>query len=429
MNITYYLGAGASFNAVPIVGQLENVLELIQQMAGEIQKDLLREDPTLNNQFETFKNFMATGSKESKRFGTIDTYAKHLWLTNNKSKLRELKESLSLFFCIWQELDKEHFNQYLKEKMQKFENIDHRYLGLTANYLERKNEGVGFSDNIKFITWNYDSQLEQALSIFTGTNDIEQTLEKFVVYPFIYEDFPKKPSIIHLNGIAGLYGSSNSKSTKTLFDRTSTKDIQNVLKETLFSVNSNTTTNDKYFSFAWEDDNISTKAIELAENVLRETDILVIIGYSFPTFNDKVDKRLMHTLSQNKRLSRIYFQDPNADKELLTNRFDIKQENITVLKSTLQFALPLEFMNKYSTQEKIEIISAKYGAPMIGFQDVKERVQKLVDSGYLQGPVDPSTFDIQDPGYGIVKEFRVNYKVFGKEKTKNFKDGQFFLFD
>ncbi|MBA2610525.1 MAG: hypothetical protein H0U95_01045 [Bacteroidetes bacterium] len=132
--------------------------------------------------------------------------------------------------------------------------------------------------------------------------------------------------------------------TKTFFERTKDKkSILNVFKESLYTIDSPTISNDKYFTFAWENDSISQGAISCAENILKETNILVIIGYSFPTFNDDIDKRLFKLLKESTNFKKIYFQDPNANKEFLFTRFGIPEEKIKIVEKNMnQFILPID---------------------------------------------------------------------------------------
>lgn len=341
MKVTYFLGAGASYNAIPIVGELDRAFKTLHGLSLNVSSEIKK--LKLHNQLSNFQAHMNTGATASKVFGTIDTYAKHLWLTN-ESDLKALKESLSFFFTVWQEIDKTHFN-HNKIREKHFEDIDHRYLGLLSNYLEKKDQTIILNKDVKFISWNYDSQLERALSLFAAVNDTEQAIEKFSVYPYNYKH-NTSPNIVHLNGIAGLYAEQNLGETKTYFDKVKKeKNILNVFKESLFTINSDKVSNGKYFTFAWEDDVISKGAIESAEKILNETEILVVIGYSFPTFNDQIDKRLMNILSKSDKYKMVYYQDPNASKELLISRFGIPEKKITIIKDTNQFILPLDSHN------------------------------------------------------------------------------------
>lgn len=349
MKVTYYLGAGASYNAIPIVGQLEKAFKDLEKQASELSGDF--EKLELIIAFKLFQAHMQTGAKASESFGTIDTYAKHLWLTS-PSDLKALKTSLSFFFTVWQEIDKRFFN-HGDIRNDPFKNIDPRYLGLFANYLEKKDGNIMLNEDVKFITWNYDSQIERALSLFTGTNDTQHTFRKFKVYPFDYTN--PNPNVVHLNGVAGLY-SSGTNETNTFFDLVEgDKRISSVFNKSLHTINSRNISNKKYFTFAWEDDDFSLGAINHAEQILKNTEILVIIGYSFPTFNDQVDKQLMKVLKESEKFKMIYFQDPNATKEFLNTRFGIPHNKITIVTKTDQFILPLDSHSLSQDEDEVSL--------------------------------------------------------------------------
>ena len=57
--------------------------------------------------------------------------------------------------------------------------------------------------------------------------------------------------------------------------------------------------------YSWENnpvfDNIRTNALKAT----KETDILIIIGYSFPTFNRNIDKSILKNMIRLKKVFRI----------------------------------------------------------------------------------------------------------------------------
>ena len=55
-----------------------------------------------------------------------------------------------------------------------------------------------------------------------------------------------------------------------------------------------------------------SKVKDYAIQIMRETDILVIIGYSFPLFNRNVDNELIKAAIENHQAKKIYIQDRNA---------------------------------------------------------------------------------------------------------------------
>jgi len=101
-------------------------------------------------------------------------------------------------------------------------------------------------------------------------------------------------------------------------------------------------------SFAWEDEGtrgeptlpIVKKAIECSQ----DTDILVVIGYSFPFFNREVDRKIIGAMTN---LRKVYFQAPAPWHEKIRTRFqairqDIDPKNLVAYDEVESFLLPDE---------------------------------------------------------------------------------------
>ncbi len=96
-------------------------------------------------------------------------------------------------------------------------------------------------------------------------------------------------------------------------------------------------------SFAWEDYSTGKVAIKRAIESTSETEILVVIGYSFPFFNRFVDRDIIRSMN---RLKKVYFQAPDAEvlkERFLAIRNDLKDENLIIRKDVHQFVFPIEF--------------------------------------------------------------------------------------
>ena len=85
-------------------------------------------------------------------------------------------------------------------------------------------------------------------------------------------------------------------------------------------------------NFAWEHDvnfrgkfQGHSKNFEAAGLIASETDILVVIGYSFPIFNREIDSNLF---AQMARLEKVYIQDiyPEKIRSTMENAFPIFQK-------------------------------------------------------------------------------------------------------
>lgn len=87
---------------------------------------------------------------------------------------------------------------------------------------------------------------------------------------------------------------------------------------------------DFLFTFAWEK---STKSAELlryrmkiSQNIVKDSDVLVVIGYSFPLFNRLIDKEIFNSLTESGKLKKIYYQDPNKSGEFLKSQFNLSSD-------------------------------------------------------------------------------------------------------
>jgi hypothetical protein len=87
---------------------------------------------------------------------------------------------------------------------------------------------------------------------------------------------------------------------------------------------------------------INTNAIlNGALSSIRGSEILVIIGYSFPFFNRNIDQRIIKCFTTNRK---IYIQDPKFE-EVLSNLESIApgaSRNLVQVKNMDQFYLPGE---------------------------------------------------------------------------------------
>ena len=94
--VVFWLGAGASHNALPIVN------EMPVAFLGQAQHI---DEQMFNRGLADFKRYTAYLKKMadwSWRYGSIDTYARSLFLLKREKELAELKLHLSMFFMLSQ---------------------------------------------------------------------------------------------------------------------------------------------------------------------------------------------------------------------------------------------------------------------------------------------------------------------------------------
>lgn len=358
--VTYLLGAGASANALPVVNGMYERMELFIEFLKVSTKILnFDTDPNyrINNySFDQMDNLL----NEIKSHYTIDTYAKKLFLLEENDKLEVLKRFLSAYLIFEQletenELGKkiaiEYGNKYnrldaeeIKNKVNAITNInitkDYRYDSVLANFLLFDTKKI--DPEINLISWNYDNQFEIAYSNYRREKySIDEIQEELQIIPSLinntYSD--KNSAIIKLNGTAGFY--SNAKPQKTYSDwfdvskHTFDSASVQIFIEILLSDRS------KYkntIRFAWEDDSQKNEPRVIAQQIISKSDIIVIIGYSFPTFNREVDRKIFkgfnekclkrYSLGKFDRLKRIYIQDTKENAPKIKERLKAIGNNL-----------------------------------------------------------------------------------------------------
>jgi len=299
VKITYLLGAGASYNSIPIVKDFKSRMEFhISSFEN-------------NSELESYVEDLKWLHDESFNFSTIDTYAKYLYLNRQndlEEKYSRLKNALSLFFIIEQTYQFD-FNR-LENSFP--DNLDKRYLSFLVSIFNSKN----WPNDIKILSWNYDFQFELACQIID--TDLANYWPKYNG-----EELSIEHNIIHLNGVAHLFEDLKIDKRKEI------KEIEKIWRVH----NNKIQLSNKAIKFAWE----SNINLDKISSFLIDTDILVIIGYSFPFFNRKTDNAIFEYFKKPKgKLKKIYFQNLNLKGEFLYDQFDIPRPG-----STKSFSDPL----------------------------------------------------------------------------------------
>jgi hypothetical protein len=344
-NITYLLGAGASYNACPILNeQGEKMIELAHIFKKLKNDGAFDKNERIKSLEETFENMESFG-KKAKKFGTIDNYTTKLNLNKNNSiyELERLKIAVSLFFTIWQLTNNEQLKTLENRKILE---IDSRYTSLLAKILEKNENNIVIKENINFVTWNYDLQLEYAFKSFYQDITWENLSKKI---KFRIDDKNSKLQICHLNGYHGFYkitpkeNETNSIKEHHFLERTNSKKIEDIINKIAFipeSQNRGTIDINDYINYAWEESDIASNTRKEAKRIFKQTDILIIIGYSFPRFNKDIDSSLFKELG---RKTEIYYQDPKATDEFVSQLLNMDNSGVNLKKELYQFFLPYSF--------------------------------------------------------------------------------------
>ncbi|QQR97736.1 MAG: hypothetical protein IPK18_13000 [Sphingobacteriales bacterium] len=312
--VTYLIGAGASANALPVVNGMNERMEIFVDFLKKSCDILkLNEDPQYrisNSSFSKIDNLLL----EIKSQYTIDTYAKKLFLLEDYDTLEYLKRFLTAYL-IFEQIS---FNTSLCDKIvssivedynkssdtlkieiiEKIKSrVDYRYDSIFANLLLFSTKKI--DSKINFISWNYDNQFEISYQNYRKERySLDEIQDELQIIPSLKNCNHNKEfsGILKLNGTAGFFDANMSYGK--LFDFSKHIMDTDTIKLFIVSVLSGRSQFDNSIKFAWENDVQVTKAREYAKEIIGNSDIVVIIGYSFPTFNRIVDREIFKIFNE-----------------------------------------------------------------------------------------------------------------------------------
>ena len=338
--VTYLFGAGASAGTekrpgLPVVDQLpDRIFELIKEIS---RKNLLLADSkpfkrqTKKDYQQQLIGDLKWVAEEADKHASVDTFAKKLFLKGEKGNadLRTLKIALSIFFIL--------------EQGRK--PVDVRYDAFFASILNET--PTKFPEHIRILSWNYDYQFEKAHSGFSDSTDLVGCQQEVRVFSK-FDDGRLLPGhfvIIKLNGTTGFFeGQMHQYRPRNISSGFDLKMMEEVIS--LYADFKTDTDQNLYplLSFAWEQEGLEGETIvDKAIICTQDTDILVVIGYSFPFFNREIDRKIIGAM---KNLSKVYIQSPDAEKiktRFQTIRSDFHHpSNLVVYDEVQSFLLPDE---------------------------------------------------------------------------------------
>lgn len=329
-HVTYLLGAGASAATMPVVSGMRGVihywLEVVSNDRFYRSFDfwpIEENDFNLERQ-KLIEDFKWALDVESKHM-TIDTYAKKLYLQFDINSLNRLKAVLSSMFLM---------HQFQKRPDPRYESF---FTSLLQDSLKR------FPPQVKVLTWNYDSQMELAYrDLTTGIKHSPLPLE-VTSKPHQHWIDAESFNVIRLNGSTAWKGRDYPRRQVYDDDILGNDDIEMFSKVLDLHSAIRDGFAESELSFAWEQSNKNQQGfLQRVSEAVSKTEILVIIGYSFPFFNRKVDRQICGSMSA---LRKIYVQDKNP--ELPISRFyavrpDIHSSAVVPYTELSEFLLPPE---------------------------------------------------------------------------------------
>lgn len=318
-NITYLIGAGASAYSIPMVYRIQESIELIFRLIRNYRESNLLDEPIDSIAKEMFEN-LGWLIENIAFHSTIDTFAKKLYITRNRSGLERFKKTISILF--------------LFEEMRN--KVDYRYDTFFASILD---SSLKLPSNVKILSWNYDLQFERAFTSYSKRKLFQSIEELSINFPNNPNDRYKNNFIHKINGMIWF--------TKELSDELNFSQLYEVnddLTESIIDVYGSVLKDGLWerILFSWENYDLNKSRIfEIKEDILN-TNILVCIGYSFPYFNRNVDTYLIKSM---KYLEKIYFQNPQTNQNIerfKTIRNDLNDKSFIAYENCTEFLLPDE---------------------------------------------------------------------------------------
>lgn len=344
--ITYLLGAGASFPILPLSSNFEDdkkkihpgLTENLLTLAGNLHNNQYgfadsQNDEIISKGHKRILPLLEKVGKGAKDFQNIDTYAKYLYHTVS-AEFEEVKRAISIYFLL---------KQYMFFQENKISPNASRYPIINPKY---KNFLISVIDKdhtipyrIKILNWNYDFQIEAAdAALFHDIGYVKS-------FPMCISSNIQNviPNHIHLNGISGV-----SYLQKNLIPIT----FKPISLKALFEIIDSIFDNSPMINFAWEKSKYvnpigtSKELMNKVNQMVKGTEILVVVGYSFPFFNREIDNEIISTMTHS-GLRKIYFQSPRLDGQFMYSQFDLdayKNEGVQIehIKNCDQFFIPYE---------------------------------------------------------------------------------------
>ncbi len=285
MNITYLFGAGASVGTIPVV---KDFIKGIKEL-----RSILNNESTNQNK-EDLINTLHYLEKEIPSYASIDTLIRKLHIQNNPYKV---KLNAGLIAVI-------HYLQLIR-------NIDKRYDLFLGNLININESKISLPNNVHFVSWNYDRLFELSLCSLLHSNGDLNLVRRHINIFNNYEttEIEENPYLIKLNGSAGAFIDMYTRNNS----------LENVLNDVIHNYQGafEKKIPDALIQFAWDENENTKMSRQKAIEIMDQTNILVVIGYSFPTFNRVIDKELLRC---HNKFERIVVQNTKSNIDSVCDR-------------------------------------------------------------------------------------------------------------
>ena len=341
--VLYLLGAGASANALPMVGQIPKRLEAhAQRLASPVLQPVMTDvfKGATPYSFSRVLDMYLTDIGRLKEMASvhesIDTYAKKLFLKGGEyhDELFKLKVAMSMFMAY--------------EQAKRADN-ERRYDGFFASILSNEGGILRIPDEVLILNWNYDQMLGHAFKEYTSSGQFHECHSQLGVVPLHAVSAHKPYSVVHLNGLFAYQEEGGQYNPIVNTTRITDKDIlEDMLR---YYYRAHLKEDDPIYrrpeahlmQFAWESTDTRADGFKQVLGRLTEVTALVVIGYSFPFFNREFDRKILQYLPS---LERLYVQAPDGAAEDIGRTINamrvLNEVDIEYYTNTDKFLLPRE---------------------------------------------------------------------------------------
>lgn len=323
--VTYLLGAGASYGkrsaddkgnsivtrGVPTIAEFADaIVQLIQRIKTEYfsSANFYREHNGYNPGEEKVKLILRNLSRLyniCSEYPTVDAFARQVFITKREANDSSLQESAYD--------DVKRLLTAFLLAIQNNKTRDQRYDGFLASIINDRGE----LPPATILSWNYDSQFEYAGSGYVGSKNIMNIWRWLNVYNKTYPsnfDADKPFAMIKLNGTAHFKNDNQlqiiteEEYAGTLLAEVKDANIQQITED----LYGNLMERDRHtiLSYVWEMSK-SRKLSNAIQQRVKDTEELIVIGYSFPYVNRMMDKSIFLYMPL---LRKVIIQDPNFEE-------------------------------------------------------------------------------------------------------------------
>lgn len=314
--ITYILGAGASYQSFPVV---KTFTARFNYFVKAITANSTIHHDTLEKELSHFLY-------EIMSHQSFDTYFKKLFHLKEDEQITKAKKIINLYF-LWEQLEFPENSPYYIHRLDMQGNeiepknddgdfkkqslVDNRYDALIAGLLRPEKGIAKFFAKTNFITWNYDLNLISSIKNFIAPNELLNEFIKRISdtsHPNTWS-INNDLQIINMNG----HFFSSWLNDLRQFTHNDIVEIRNKLHDINRELNLKNHINEvdaNLIKFAWEDADTKKHTVEKAKYAIQNSKFVIVLGYTFPSYNRLIDLEYFNysTLSN----TDIYIQDPRS---------------------------------------------------------------------------------------------------------------------